>query len=704
MKKLFTLLIALVLCTGIALSLASCEEILTDVQGAIDEATAPLKETIATLEETKTELEGAKATLETAKAELEEAKERLEAEKKTLESEKADLIAKGEENTEKLEELEGKIAELDGKIAALEDEKTRLAEKNQELEEELALTKIQLACAKDEHVWDGESLVRYDWNTLRESCTAFYNCMYCDEEAYEEATNVTTGEDGALAAEFETFPSDTFAAPVFTGVSFNTDSPAYSPEEGMFYVTEENPLIVSFTGEGLHRIGYGIYFRIGAYCEENWTILAYTFDSEVEVIDENTITYTFDYHEALNIVAQYGSADGFAVLDSSYNPLPSTSVFVTAKPERPELDEESYMLVKTEEELRAALAYGGRVRLGADIVGTGYLTMTEPMLFDFAGHSLTSDESYIPYSIEVSLYDCTFIDSVGGSYTNYSISSYGRKVEIKGDISFNEEKAAVIGSGSFDLSEYTGGELIGYRTLSSFEITLPEGYALYDMEGNKYLSLADMPDDAYYVYVKLDGGEDPVIPNETEGDWTMVYTAEELIQYTSDTGKIRLANDISLGEVTVELLYDVTIDLNGYTVSTSEWVAFYVYEMAEVTIMNGTVKSTAESGRAVLSAGYLTVDNCSLIGNEYYALSITKNETTVKNSTLAGGVDITGSTASTPILDATEGVTVVPSEKFGISVDQSGSATFSFDPTEMLDIYNAGTLRDNEDGTYTLYI
>lgn len=697
MKRLFTLLIALVLCTGITLSLASCEEVLTDVQGAIDEATAPLKETIATLEETKTELEKAKATLEAAKAELEEAKEKLEAEKKALESEKADLIAKGEENTEKLEEL-------DGKIAALEAEKTRLAEKNQELEEELAATVIQLACAKGEHVWDGESLVRYDWNTLRESCTAFYNCMYCDGEDYEEATSVTTGEDGALVAEFETFPSDTFATPVFTGVSFNTDSPAYSPEEGMFYITEENPLIVSFTGEGLHRLGYGIYFRIGAYCGENWVYIAYTLDSEVEVIDENTITYTFGYREVLNIAAQYGSADGFAVLDSSYNPIPSTSVYVTAKPERPELDEESYMLVKTEEELQAALVYGGRVRLGADIVGTKSFAMTKPMLFDFAGHSLTSDESYIPYSIEAPLHDCTFIDSVGGSYTNYSIASYGRTVEIKGDISFNEENAAIIGSGSFDLSEYTGGEVIGYRTLSSFAITLPEGYALYDMDGNKYLSLADMPDDAYYVYVKLDGGEDPVIPNETDGDWTTVYTAEELIQYTSDTGKIKLANDISLGEVTVELFYDVTIDLNSYTVSTSEWVAFYVYEMAEVTIMNGTVKSTAESGRAVLSAGYLTVDNCTLIGNEYYALSLAKNETTVKNSTLVGGVDITGSTASTPSLDATESVTVVPSEKSGISVDQSGSATFSFDPNEMLDTNNTGTVRDNEDGTYTLYI
>lgn len=676
--KLSKVIITLLLTLALGLSLASCDY----VTGAIDEATAPLKESIEQLEETKEELENAKATLEAAKAELEAAKERLE-------DEKAALLKEGEENSEKIADLDNRIKELE--------------EKKLELEEALAKKDIELACAKGEHTWDGESLVRYRWSSLSENCTVLYNCMYCDEEAYEEATSVTTNEDGELVAEFEAFPSDTFSAPVFTGVSFNTDSPAYSSEEGRFYVTEENPLVITFTGEGLHRMSYDYYFRIGAYCDETWVNVAYTIDdSDVKLVDENTMIYTFDYDSALNVLRQYGSADGFVILDDSWTPVPATLIYLTAKPERPELDDESYMLVKTEEELQAALAYGGRVRLGADIVGTNYIVITTPMLFDFAGHSLTFDESSVPYNIEVSLHDCTFIDSVGGSYTNYRIVSYSCLVKIQGDISFNEEDCAIIGSGSFDLSEYTGGELLAYRNLSTFDVILPEGYAFYDLDGNKYLSLADMPADAYYIWVRLDGGEEPVTPDDTSDEWTTVYTVDDLLANITDNAKIKLGDDIDLGASTVDLYYDVKIDLNGKTVRTSDWAAFDIYQNYEVTLMNGTIENTGEMSPAVISSGYLTVDNCTLIGNEYYALTVCQNTTTVKNSTLNGGVDVQGNMSSSPILDAVENVTIIPCDKFGVSVYSAGQATFSFDPTNLFDLYNEGTVTDNGDGTYTV--
>jgi hypothetical protein len=89
--KITRILLTLTLVLTIAMSLASCEVIGSDVQGLIDEATAQLNQTIESLEATKTELEGAKATLENAKAELENAKAALEGEKARLEGENAAL-------------------------------------------------------------------------------------------------------------------------------------------------------------------------------------------------------------------------------------------------------------------------------------------------------------------------------------------------------------------------------------------------------------------------------------------------------------------------------------------------------------------------------------------------------------------------------------------------------------------------------------
>lgn len=144
----------------------------------------------------------------------------------------------------------------------------------------------------------------------------------------------------------------------------------------------------------------------------------------------------------------------------------------------------------------------------------------------------------------------------------------------------------------------------------------------------------------------------------------------------------------------------VVLDLNGYTVSGAYFSVLWVGGGGRLTLLNGTVKNTASASCAVCSYGTLTVKNCTLIANEYYALYISDGNATVENTVLTGGVTVSTAYGVASILTAKNNVSITGD----VSVKNTGVATFGFDPTDLFDYYNQGTATDNGDGTWTVKV
>ncbi len=206
-----------------------------------------------------------------------------------------------------MSDLNDKISKLEGQIADLEDQ-------IEALEFELAKN----ACAKGEHVWDGESEVKYSWSGDMAKCYALFDCIYCDGEGSAESVNITVDEDGNPVAEFDGgFPSDTFLPPTITGAAFNTDSEGYDEATNTFTVSEENSFVITFTGENLDKLSQEIDYIVGIKKNGYWYIFDYVYntDYDISTVSKNAITYTIDYKLMVRIFRNLDPIDEFALID-----------------------------------------------------------------------------------------------------------------------------------------------------------------------------------------------------------------------------------------------------------------------------------------------------------------------------------------------------------------------------------------------------
>lgn len=193
--------------------------------------------------------------------------------------------------------------------------------------------------------------------------------------------------------------------------------------------------------------------------------------------------------------------------------------------------------------------------------------------------------------------------------------------------------------------------------------------------------------------------------NKGDGDdgieWTEVSTFDALKTALEAGGNIKMMCNITTEEdfPDSQIASDASfqLDLNG-----NKLTLYQLLVGRESTVSNGTIVSNASmcAPIQVQSKNFL-IENCTLIGKNYYGLYLIGGSATVKDTTLDGGVCLQFNST----LTATENVTVTKDQTAsttGVSVLKNSTATFSFDPSSILDAYNNGTVTDNGNGTWTV--
>lgn len=269
----------------------------------------------------------------------------------------------------------------------------------------------------------------------------------------------------------------------------------------------------------------------------------------------------------------------------------------------------------------------------------------------------------------------------------------------------------IISDGDYNplnLLNYDGAEIIDSETIV-WEITPDKFTELLELSGYEscdgigVLNYHGILENESYKFIDIQLGTNEN-PSEVDGEWIVVSDAEELLAAVAKGGKIRLENDIDIGEEYFGIDKSVSLDLNGKTLRTSFWSGLYVTLEGTLDIYGGTVEQNGEDeGSAIINYGIIKVSDCRLVGKDYYALYVSDGNAEVKNTTLVCGAYASNSYTDTADIMAVENVTVEVGE-CGISVTANGTITLGFDPTEMLDTSNEGTVIDNGDGTWTLKV
>ena len=190
---------------------------------------------------------------------------------------------------------------------------------------------------------------------------------------------------------------------------------------------------------------------------------------------------------------------------------------------------------------------------------------------------------------------------------------------------------------------------------------------------------------------------------------TGVTTLEALQAAVNAGGTVKLGGDITTDQdLTVSTGTPVTIDLNGFTLTSSAENTIYILPDTVCTVKGGTVSNTTDRKAVVHNLGTVTFENCTLNANNYYPL-YNCCTATVTGSTLNGTIDgypicndqaysdtVTLTLSGTMYMEgginnyyAASVVTVLP-----------GSYN-NFDPTSYVDT-DAYTVTDNGDGTWTV--
>ena len=190
---------------------------------------------------------------------------------------------------------------------------------------------------------------------------------------------------------------------------------------------------------------------------------------------------------------------------------------------------------------------------------------------------------------------------------------------------------------------------------------------------------------------------------------TGVTTLEALQAAVNAGGTVKLGGDITTDQdLTVSTGTPVTIDLNGFTLTSSAENTIYILPDTVCTVKGGTVSNTTDRKAVVHNLGTVTFENCTLNANNYYPL-YNCCTATVTGSTLNGTIDgysicndqgysdtVTLTLSGTMYMEgginnyyAASVVTVLP-----------GSYN-NFDPTSYVDT-DAYTVTDHGDNTWTV--
>lgn len=477
MKKLIYILLVLALTAVIALSLASCSSKETDA--AVADARAELDAEISTLN----------SRLDTLNQRLEE----LQDDEAALKSERETLEGNAASNEAALTALEGAIAELKAEKAELEGELAGLADALEHDSAEL--------CARGIHLHAPGSEIVYEWESDR-SCYAFFDCSICKEVAYRRNIGLSADALGNFTAEFGgNIPSATIVAPVITSITFNSDSPAYDAESGIFTISASEPLIFTIRGENLQTIKDNP--RVYSFCFESyrhsaWTELYKMHESEYVIYKEDgSIDVIFPSSLKDPILDSHLSVSGGAIYDTLKRDLIAQS---TVKISFADPEDVSWTTVTTSDELFSALPKGGYVRLGCDIQLTEIIFSSKEFTLDLAGYTITAVSST---SFSISPERCEIRDSVGGGRIIGPILMHSGTIKFRGNFTVESEYPfALKVSGTIDLIDYTGDNLNMYIDASTVDLYVPHGYYLLATYSNQRVEGLEAAKEKNYVTLR----------------------------------------------------------------------------------------------------------------------------------------------------------------------------------------------------------
>ena len=190
---------------------------------------------------------------------------------------------------------------------------------------------------------------------------------------------------------------------------------------------------------------------------------------------------------------------------------------------------------------------------------------------------------------------------------------------------------------------------------------------------------------------------------------TVVTTYEDLQAAVNAGGTVKLGGDITTDQgLTVSTRTPVTIDLNGFTLTSSAENTIYILPDTVCTVKGGTVSNTTDGKAVVKNYGTVTFENCTLNANNYYPL-YNNCTATVTGSTLNGiinGYSICNDQGYSDTVTLTLSGTMYMeggiNNYYAASVVTVLPGSYNnFDPTSYVDT-DAYTVTDHGDNTWTV--
>ena len=190
---------------------------------------------------------------------------------------------------------------------------------------------------------------------------------------------------------------------------------------------------------------------------------------------------------------------------------------------------------------------------------------------------------------------------------------------------------------------------------------------------------------------------------------TGVTTLEALQAAVNAGGTVKLGGDITTDQdLTVSTGTPVTIDLNGFTLTSSAENTIYILPDTVCTVKGGTVSNTTDRKAVVHNLGTVTFENCTLNANNYYPL-YNNCTATVTGSTLNGiinGYSICNDQGYSDTVTLTLSGTMYMAggirNGYAASVVTILPGTYNnFDPTSYVDA-DTYTVTDNGGGTWSV--
>ena len=654
MKKIFfTTLTASILCACMAFGLAGCGASQKDIDDAVNAATAPLNEQITKLNKDIADKEAEIAALESEKAALEKEKATLTANVAELETQVTTLTAKVAELEASEKANEAEIAELEETIASKNSEIETLKSTISTLNAKIAELEASIT-AKDKEMATLESKIA----VLEGKVTVLENCLegkhVADEEgtaSYVWADDYSTCTATVACAYCETGEaSETATAVEGENLVATFESTAFEAQT-VYTVTTYDEL------NSLLQSGETVHIRLDASIENAQMLVGRP--NTVAILDLNGNNIEFTDANLHNDKATL-TLKGTGVISATG----TTTIF-------------NYGTLYIEDSVTVdgdwyAIALDGDSDQNAVLVMNGGTLATSGK-----GVNIIPTNSYVDVVIQGGTFSEDPTEYVDTEDYNVTQNKDGTYVVTEKNAAYYKDRVAALENclKGDHVYEYTDNN-DGTHT-----------------EACKHCNSEKTPEEHTY---------DTTNECDCGAKVTLVSTVEELTAACENSGNYKLMNDLDIGETGLSfgMTASVVLDLNGYTVSGAYFSVLWVGGGGRLTLLNGTVKNTASASCAVCSYGTLTVKNCTLIANEYYALYISDGNATVENTVLTGGVTVSTAYGVASILTAKNNVSITGD----VSVKNTGVATFGFDPTDLFDYYNQGTATDNGDGTWTVKV